>query len=114
MRWPVSLGTKVLYRLDKSRAKVHLPEAIYRDASCQRVCAVYQPARQAQTVIGPPSGHRRENGRDTRRDPVARIVVRPALKYKRIARLALGHHHHCRNGVPETLALRARGAQVIA
>ena len=80
----ITLRPEVLARRHQAAAEHLLPEAVHRHPARQRIGVVDQPAGQAEAVPRHRRRHRRKDGRDAGCDPLARLVVHPAVQDVRL------------------------------
>src|SRR5947208_10269024 len=87
MRRQPALAAKILLSRDDSAAEVHPPDAIYDDASGERIPAVNHPARQPETIARLIGRKRQEARWRVRLDGIARSVISAAFQNERGPRL---------------------------
>ena len=92
---PFTLLAEVFTGFDQASAEIHLPEAIYSDASDQGIFRRRHPLRKANTIVGSARGQRWERGWDTWADKFAGLIVSAPQQHVRLFLLAaFGHDHH--------------------
>src|SRR5207248_727511 len=109
-----ALESKIVARLDESRAEQLLPEAINDDARSERVIWLGKPSRQTQAISRCAFGPCTEQiFRHSGFDLLCGRIIAAANKYVSLARRGkLLHDHDCRDAAPQSEQLRAALVQL--
>ena len=94
MRRRFALRAEILRSLHQPVAEEHLPEAIDRHASRQRILRADKPASQSQPVVRPRFWHRRQHRGNAAVDSLSLGVIGAALQHEGRPRLRQFLHHH--------------------